>query len=177
MTKMKSEEQVVLVDEHDQPVGQMDKLQAHIDGVLHRAFSVFVVNSDGEFLLQQRALHKYHSAGLWSNTCCSHPRPDETVLVAANRRLDEEMGLACDLQSVFSFVYRAKLEKDLIEYEYDHVLIGRSDAQPILNEEEVADYRYASADEIRTELERHDGSYSEWFRISFERVVEVLNGK
>ena len=169
------DERVVLVDTYDQPVGHMNKLQAHIVGELHRAFSIFIFNYRGELLLQQRAFHKYHSGGLWSNSCCSHPRPGESVIDAANRRLDEEMGLSCDLVPAFSFVYRAAFENGLIENEFDHVLIGRSDMLPTPNEEEVASYRYASVGDIREDLGMDEDRYTAWFRLCIERVAGFID--
>ena len=123
-------EKVILVDKTDHQIGEMEKQEAHIKGLLHRAFSIFIFNSKGEVLLQQRALHKYHSGGLWTNTCCSHPRNGETTIQAANRRLKEEMGMSCALIEEFSFIYKAKLDNDLYEHELDHVLFGTTDLQP-----------------------------------------------
>ena len=126
-------EKVILVDKTDHQIGEMEKQEAHIKGLLHRAFSIFIFNSKGEVLLQQRALHKYHSGGLWTNTCCSHPRNGETTIQAANRRLKEEMGMSCALKEEFSFIYKAKLDNDLYEHELDHVLFGTTDLQPQIN--------------------------------------------
>ncbi len=165
---------VVLVDASDQPLGEMNKLEAHVQGKLHRAFSIFVFNHRGELLLQRRAYNKYHSGGLWSNSCCSHPRPSESVIDAAHRRLDEEMGLTCNLVPAFSFIYRAVLEDGLVEHELDHVLIGHSNMLPTLNEEEVADFRYASMVNIRAELKQDDGRFTAWFRLCFEQVAGIL---
>jgi isopentenyl-diphosphate delta-isomerase len=158
-------EQVVLVDEQDNETGVMEKLQAHVDGHLHRAISVFVFNSAGQLLLQRRAAGKYHSANLWTNTCCSHPRPGETVYDAANRRLYEEMGLKCALQETFCFVYKAKLDHNLTEHEYDHVFTGISDALPKPDDEEVAAWKYISIDDIETDIALHSEKYTEWFKI------------
>ena len=137
-------EKVILVDKTDHQIGEMEKQEAHIKGLLHRAFSIFIFNSKGEVLLQQRAFHKYHSGGLWTNTCCSHPRNGETTIQAANRRLMEEMGMSCVLTEEFSFIYKAKLDNDLYEHELDHVLFGTTDLLPQINKEEVADYKYSS---------------------------------
>ena len=126
---------VILVDKTDNPIGEMEKQEAHIKGVLHRAFSIFIFNSKGEVLLQQRAFHKYHSGGLWTNTCCSHPRNGETTIQAANRRLKEEMGMSCALTEEFTFIYKAKLDNDLYEHELDHVLFGTTDLLPQINKE------------------------------------------
>jgi isopentenyl-diphosphate delta-isomerase len=166
-----TEERVVLVDEQDQPLGEMEKLEAHRQGVLHRAISVFVFNGSGELLLQRRAAHKYHSAGLWTNTCCSHPRPGESVAEAAERRLMEEMGMDCPLTAQFSFVYRAEFEDGLIEHELDHVLTGHSDAEPTMNPDEVAEWRYASIEAVRDEMAAFPERFTPWFRICFERAV------
>ena len=165
------EERVVLVDLNDHPVGEMEKMEAHVKGRLHRAFSVFVFNRKGELLLQRRAVNKYHSAGLWTNTCCSHPRPGEDVSRAADRRLWEEMGLVCDLNRRFSFVYRSELEKGLVEHEYDHVFVGWTDTAPRPNPEEVDGCRYLSVDAIRGELEVDAASYTIWFRTCFEQAA------
>ncbi|MBO6574355.1 MAG: isopentenyl-diphosphate Delta-isomerase [Rhodothermales bacterium] len=165
------QENVVLVDPEDRPLGEMEKMEAHRRGVLHRAFSVFVFNRNGELLLQRRALDKYHSRGLWSNTCCSHPRPGETVEEAAVRRLREEMGMRCELEKSFTFVYRSTLDRGLIEHEYDHVLVGWCDTQPKINPHEVAEWRYASPAVIRQELIENAGDYTSWFRICFERAA------
>ncbi|MDX1439820.1 MAG: isopentenyl-diphosphate Delta-isomerase, partial [Rubricoccaceae bacterium] len=156
-------ELVVLVDTHGAPIGTMDKMKAHMEGTLHKAFSVFVLNSDGHFLLQKRAATKYHSGGLWSNTCCSHPRPHETAMESAHRRLAEEMGLACDLSHSFSFIYRAELDNGLIEYEHDCVFVGYSDMMPTLNPVEASDWRYASADKILHEMKTIPEAFSAWF--------------
>lgn len=164
---------VVLVDEHDAPLGEMAKLEAHEKGLLHRAFSVFVFNSRGELMLQRRAEDKYHSGGLWSNTCCSHPRPGESVETAAHRRLWEEMRLRCDLFSHFSFVYRAELDRGLVEHEYDHVLVGQSEVDPDPNPSEVAGWRWAPIDAIRRELSERPGDFTAWFRICFDRAVRT----
>ena len=145
-------EKVILVDKTDHQIGEMEKQEAHIKGLLHRAFSIFIFNSKGEVLLQQRALHKYHSGGLWTNTCCSHPRNGETTIQAANRRLKEEMGMSCALKEEFSFIYKAKLDNDLYEHELDHVLFGTTDLQPKINKEEVADYKYSSFQDIQQEM-------------------------
>ena len=158
-------EQVVLVDEQDKETGVMEKLQAHREGKLHRAISVFIYNSKGEFLLQQRAADKYHSANLWTNTCCSHPRPGETVYDAAVRRLYEEMGLRCALKEVFSFVYEARLEHGLVEHEYDHVFTGISDAIPTPDSTEAAGWKYISDDALASDLKAHADQYTEWFKI------------
>ena len=136
------EEQIILVDDNDNEIGTMEKQEAHLKGKLHRAISVFIFNSKGDLLLQQRAISKYHSGGLWSNACCTHPRKGESTEKAAKRRLVEEMGMRCDLNFRFSFVYRAELTNGLIEHEFDHVYFGESDDEPILNAEEAENFKY-----------------------------------
>ena len=165
------EEEVILVDKHDVEQGTMEKMEAHKNGgTLHRAFSVFVFNTKGELLLQRRALHKYHSGGLWTNTCCSHPRPGETVREAGHRRLEEEMGMQCKLVELFSFEYKAELDGGMTEWELDHVLLGLSNKEPSINEEEVAEFKYMPLDDIDEDLNKNPQNYTEWFKICFERV-------
>lgn len=161
---------VILVDKADLPLGTMPKLEAHQKGLLHRAFSVFLFNSKGQLLLQQRALDKYHSAGLWSNTCCSHPSPGESTMDAANRRLKEEMGMSCSLRPVFSFVYKAIFNNGLIEHEFDHVFFGESDVLPVINKEEVNDWRYISLEELRVEIQEYPSRFSEWLKDCLDKV-------
>ena len=168
------EEYVVLVNTLDQKEGTMEKMEAHRKGRLHRAFSVFILNSRGELLLQQRAHHKYHSGGLWTNTCCSHPRDEEAVLDAGKRRLIEEMGMQCQLEKGFDFIYRSELDGGLVEHEFDHVLFGISDVKPSPNSEEVADYRYVSFADLRLEMNSKPDSFTTWFRICFERAADHL---
>lgn len=159
------ENQVILVDENDREIGRMEKLEAHEKGLLHRAFSVLIFNANNELLLQRRAFGKYHSEGLWTNTCCSHPFPNESVLEAANRRLKEEMGMATDLEEKFHFIYKAELDKGLTEYELDHVLIGHSDETPHLNLEEASAFKWLSLETIREEMQTQPNTYTEWFKI------------
>lgn len=163
---------VILVDGHDREIGTMEKLEAHRRGRLHRAFSVFIFHSDGRMLLQRRASGKYHSAGLWSNACCSHPRPGEPVEAAAHRRLREEMGFDCDLRETHAFVYRAPFPNGLTEHEYDHVLVGRSDEPPTPDPEEADDWLWIGIPELRKELEEHPESYTYWLRAAFDGVVK-----
>ncbi len=163
-------ESVILVNDKDMEVGVMEKMEAHLTGSLHRAISIFVFNTKGEFLLQQRAHEKYHSGGKWSNTCCSHPRPGEQLVDAANRRLKEEMGIICKLTHWFSFTYRAELDHDLIEHEYDHVFIGISDEQPKPDPTEVAAFRYIDRSALEEEIRKSADQYSEWFKLCFERI-------
>ncbi len=167
-------EWVVLVDPEDRPLGTMEKMEAHRLGVLHRAFSVFVFNSKGHLLVHRRAHDKYHSGGLWTNTCCSHPRPEEDVVDAAQRRLMEEMGLRCQLEPKFSFVYRADLDHGMIEHELDHVLIGYSDVPPVRNPEEVCETRYIPIPALEADLEAHPEKYTAWFKICFPEVLTTL---
>ncbi len=158
-------ELVVLVDENDTQIGTMEKLLAHTSGKLHRAISVFIFNTKGDMLLQQRADGKYHSANLWSNACCSHPRPDEPVPDAAARRLYEEMGMVCELKENFSFIYKAAFANGLTEYEFDHVFTGVSDEIPKPNIEEVGAWAYLSKSDLTNDIHHHPGKYTEWFKI------------
>ena len=169
-----TKERVILVDLNDNPLGTMGKMEAHIKAVLHRAFSVFVFNDQGELMLQQRAMHKYHSPGLWANTCCSHPRPDEEVMQAAHRRMVEEMGFDCELTKLFDFVYKAELEHGLSEHEFDHVLVGTYNGEPVINTEEVMEWRWRSMDDIAADLKLRPEEYTIWFRIAFDRVYEYI---
>lgn len=163
------EELVVLVDENDRQVGVKEKLAAHLASDLHRAVSVFLFNRQGEMLLQQRALSKYHSGGLWTNACCSHPRPGESPLAAASRRLTEEMGIQCELKKRFDFVYQVVLDKSLSEHEFDHVFVGDFDGKPNLNPLEAMDWKWISMDDLRNDLLASPGKYTAWFRIILER--------
>lgn len=165
-------ENVILVDKDDQNIGLMEKMEAHQKGLLHRAFSVFVFNSKGEMLLQKRAASKYHSPNLWTNTCCSHPRENETTLEAANRRLMEEMGMKCQVKKAFHFIYKVALDQGLFEHELDHVFIGTSDEKPEINKEEVADYTYQTTDYILEQINNHPEHYTEWFKICFNEVLK-----
>lgn len=167
-------EQVILVDEQDHELGMMEKLEAHRNPVLHRAISVFIVNSKGEWLLQQRAHEKYHSNGLWTNTCCSHPRPGETALEAANRRLHEEMGLEAGLSEIFHFIYREELDNELSEYELDHVFVGISDKEPQINPDEVHTYKYITFNDLKKDIERNPWNYTVWFLKIVDRVNKHL---
>ena len=168
------EEFVVLVDQDDQKLGLMEKQQAHVAGLLHRAFSVFVFNSKGELMIQQRAASKYHSPTLWTNTCCSHPRDNETYKQAAHRRLEEEMGFDCELEYKFNFIYKAHLENDLIEHELDHVFIGTFDDEPKLNPDEVMAYRWVELDDLKKDMEKNPQNYTAWFKIIFEHYVSYI---
>ena len=167
-------EYVVLVDELDNKVGLMEKMEAHINPTLHRAFSIFIFNSKNEMLLQQRALSKYHTPGLWTNTCCSHPRDGESLHDATKRRLQEEMGMQCELKEAFSFIYKADVMQGLVEHEFDHVFIGTSDDIPIINKDEVESFRYDTVENIKADIERNPQNYTAWFKIAFDKLIETL---
>lgn len=168
-------EKVILVDEWDQEIGIEEKVKVHREGKLHRAFSIFVLNSAGKLLLQKRAKTKYHSGGLWTNTCCSHPRPEESIADAAHRRLQEEMGFDCELRKIFSFTYNAKLDNDVYENEYDHVLLGTYDGEPRPSREEVDDWKWIDLDELREDLRENPDRYTYWLRICFDKVSQFLS--
>jgi isopentenyl-diphosphate delta-isomerase len=179
-------EYLVLVDEDDQPVGRIEKLAAHKNGLLHRAFSVLVFNERGQILLQRRAESKYHSGGLWSNACCGHPRPDEVLVSAARRRLHEEMGFDCDLIRIGGFVYRAELENGLTEHEFDHVFVGTFDGDVDANPDEVVDWSWMDIGELRHHLAADGERFTYWFKQiwtlyapTFEHVQEegTLNAR
>ncbi len=161
---------LILVDEHDAPIGEMEKLEAHQKGLLHRAFSVFAFNEKGELLLQRRAPHKYHSAGLWTNTCCSHPVPGEDTETAAHRRLQEEMGFDCPLTRAGHLLYRVAFDNGLTEHEFDHIFIGRFDGEPVLNPDETDASRWMSAEALRADIAAHPDSYTYWFKLAFEEA-------
>ena len=165
-------EKVILVDKNDKEVGSMEKQEAHIKGLLHRAFSVFIFNDKNELLLQRRALKKYDSGGLWTNTCCSHPRQNETTQDAASRRLVEEMGMRCVINKQFDFIYKAKLDYNLYEHEFDHVFFGFSNEQPQINTEEVEEYTYKTLEDIGNEIKINPEKYTEWFKICLKEVIK-----
>ena len=169
-----SEEKVILVDKNDNQVGLMPKLEAHEKGVLHRAFSIFIFNSKYELLLQRRASSKYHSGGLWTNTCCSHPREGEDILDAANRRLDEEMGIKTSLRKVYDFIYKAELDNQLTEHEFDHVFYGVFDNDPILNEDEAEDFKWVDMETLNNDIIKNEDNYTVWFKIAFEYFYNYL---
>jgi isopentenyl-diphosphate delta-isomerase len=156
---------VVLVNSNDQEMGTCEKMEAHVKGLLHRAFSVFIFNDAGELLLQRRAFGKYHSEGLWTNTCCSHPAPGETTSEAAKRRLREEMGMECELHLSFSFEYSASLDHSLTEHELDHVLFGYSNEVPTLNPEEAIDYKWIALEELKNSIVIQPELYTAWLKI------------
>jgi isopentenyl-diphosphate Delta-isomerase len=165
-------ENVILVDTNDTPVGQMEKLKAHLKGELHRALSVLIFNSEGEILLQQRAFSKYHTPGLWSNTCCSHPRPGEDSLEAATRRLGEEMGFTTPLIKSFDFIYKAHFDNGLIEHEFDHVFFGTFDGEPVINPEEANDSKWVKLNNLMEDMRSVPENYTVWFRIIMEKMAE-----
>ena len=166
------EEKVILVNEKDEELGVMNKTEAHRQPVLHRAFSIFIFNRKGEMLLQRRAKNKYHSMDLWSNTCCSHPRPGESVMDAADRRLKEEMGFDTELKKVFDFIYKASLGNGLFEHEFDHVLTGEFNGTPQPDKNEVSDYCYKNLADIEQSLDSFPEKYSAWFRLAFPAVMK-----
>ena len=167
-------EKVILVDENDNQVGVMPKLEAHQKGLLHRAFSVFIFNSKYELLLQKRASSKYHSGGLWTNTCCSHPREGEEILDAANRRLIEEMGIETSLRKVHDFIYKAELDNDLTEHEFDHVLYGIYNEDPIINKDEADDFKWIDMNSLNEDIKTNGDNYTIWFKIAFEYFYNYL---
>jgi len=168
------EEQVILVDENDQQIGLMAKMEAHEKAVLHRAFSVFVQNNQGEIMLQQRAANKYHSPLLWANTCCSHQREGESNLDAGKRRLQEEMGFVTDLKEAFSFIYKAPFDNGLTEHELDHVLLGCFNEQPTINPEEVESYKWMTPEAIKKDMELRPEIYTAWFIIIFQKFYDFV---
>jgi isopentenyl-diphosphate delta-isomerase len=172
-----SETQVVLVNEQDQIIGTMEKMEAHRKGLLHRAFSIFIFNHKGEMLLQQRASSKYHSGNLWTNACCSHPFPDENIQDAAYRRLQEEMGFVTPLEHAFSFTYKAELDNGLTEHEYDHVFMGCYDGLIQPNPAEVKDYCFMKMDTINEQVNDYPDKYTAWFRIAFPQLENYMMQK
>lgn len=165
---------VVLVDQNDQELGEMDKLLAHERGELHRAFSIFIFNSRGEMLIHQRDSDKYHGGGLWTNACCSHPQLHEDLEQAALQRLQFEMGLVCPIHKLFSFIYHAKVENDLIEHEFDHVFVGHTDSKPKPNPAEVQDYRWITLDHLQQEVQTSPNAFTYWFKSALDQVLEAL---
>ncbi|MFY8020293.1 MAG: isopentenyl-diphosphate Delta-isomerase [Bacteroidia bacterium] len=167
-------EEVILVDENDNEIGLMEKMEAHEKALLHRAFSVFVFNKKGELLLQQRALHKYHSGGLWTNTCCSHPRKGEEVINSAHRRLMEEMGFDCELELKHKFIYKAPFTNGLTEHELDYIFTGEFENVPHPNPDEVASYRWIELEQLQKEIELHPENFTVWFRIILDQYLHTL---
>ena len=169
------EEQVILVNEQDQEIGLMPKMEAHEKAVLHRAFSVFIFNSRNELMLQQRASHKYHSPDLWTNTCCSHQRHGESNIEAGKRRLFEEMGFVTELEEKTSFIYKAPFDNGLTEHELDHIMVGYYDDAPSLNQEEVKDWKWMSLEDVKNDIIINPSSYTAWFKIIFDKFYKYIN--
>ncbi|MDG3583677.1 isopentenyl-diphosphate Delta-isomerase [Galbibacter pacificus] len=167
-------EKVILVDENDQQIGLMEKIEAHEKAMLHRAFSVFIFNDEGQTMLQQRAGHKYHSPGLWTNTCCSHQREGETNVDAGKRRLQEEMGFTAELEEVLSFIYHAPFDNGLTEHEFDHILVGKYNGEPNINPDEVASWKWMSLKDIQKDMKVNPGDYTAWFKIIFEKFYSHI---
>nr|WP_314865756.1 isopentenyl-diphosphate Delta-isomerase [uncultured Flavobacterium sp.] len=168
------EENVILVNERDEPIGLMPKMEAHEKAVLHRAFSVFVLNSKNEIMLQQRAHHKYHSPLLWTNTCCSHQREGETNIQAGNRRLFEEMGFQTELKELFHFIYKAPFDNGLTEHELDHVMIGYYNEDPSINPDEVEAWKWMPIEAVKADIQNHPDLYTIWFQIIFDQFYHFL---
>ncbi|MBT7624260.1 MAG: isopentenyl-diphosphate Delta-isomerase [Flavobacteriaceae bacterium] len=167
-------EKVILVDKNDNQLGLMEKIEAHEKAILHRAFSIFILNENNELLLQKRGINKYHSPGLWTNTCCSHPRNGEDVIDAGIRRLKEEMGFVTKLSSLLSFIYKAEFDNGLTEHEFDHVLIGKYSSNPIINELEVCDWKWIDLDVLSQDILDNPEIYTVWFKIIFEKFYKNL---
>lgn len=168
------EEQVILVNANDEPIGLMNKLEAHEKAALHRAFSVFVLNDKNQVMLQQRALHKYHSPLLWTNTCCSHQRDGESNTEAGRRRLREEMGFETELKELFHFIYKAPFDNGLTEHELDHVMIGYWNENPQVNPQEVESWKWMDIEAIKTDMMQNPGIYTVWFKIIFDEFYHYL---
>ena len=168
-------EMVILVDNNDNQLGLMEKIEAHEKAILHRAFSVFILNDYNELLLQKRALSKYHSPGLWTNTCCSHPRHGESVINAGLRRLKEEMGFETEISSLLSFIYKAEFDNGLTEHEFDHVLVGRYNKNPSINKSEVSDWKWTDLDFLKKDVVSNPDLYTVWFKIIFQQFYKNLN--
>lgn len=156
---------VVLVDQNDNEIGAMEKMEAHHKGLLHRAFSILLFNDEGKVLLQKRASNKYHSAGLWTNTCCSHPMPGESMETATSRRLSEEMGINAPMKFAYKFIYKAPLERDLTEHECDHVFLGTYNGEPNVNPNEVEDWKFVDMEWVRKDMKSNPDQYTYWFKI------------
>lgn len=169
------EEKVILVNEKDEQIGLMPKMEAHEKALLHRAFSVFVFNAENELMIQQRALEKYHSPGLWTNTCCSHQREGESNVAAGKRRLQEEMGFSTDLKDTISFIYKAPFDNGLTEHEFDHILIGEYNEEPQINPEEVADWKWISLQDLKKDMAENPKNYTEWFKIIFAKYENHIS--
>jgi len=166
---------IILVDENDVQVGTGEKMAVHEAGKLHRAFSIMIFNSRGELMLQKRAKEKYHCGGLWTNACCSHPRPGETLAEATKRRLAEEMGMTCELEEIFSFIYKSSFSNGLTEHEFDHVFVGQFDGEPNLNPSEAEAWRWISEKDLFEDIERNQDNYTPWFLNIIERYFKKVN--
>lgn len=164
-------EQVILVDPSGKEIGVKGKLEAHREGNLHRAFSVFVFNSRNELLLQRREMSKYHSGGLWTNTCDGHPRPGERLEDAAHRRLEEEMGFDCPLETVFDFIYRTELDHGLIEHEYNYILVGKFDREPTPDPKEVDSWKWIALEALQKDVRENPDRYTYWFKVAFDKIM------
>ncbi len=169
-----AKENVILVNENDEQIGLMEKIEAHEKALLHRAFSVFILNDKGELMLQQRALHKYHSPGLWTNTCCSHQRDGESNITAGKRRLQEEMGFVTELAEVVSFIYKAPFDNGLTEHEYDHVMTGTYNDAPVINPDEVADWKWMDVQAVKDDIGENPDEYTAWFKIIFDKFYQHI---
>jgi isopentenyl-diphosphate delta-isomerase len=165
---------VILVDEEDVQTGTMEKMEVHLKALLHRAFSIFIFNEKGEMLLHKRADKKYHSGGLWTNACCSHPQPGEETAAAAESRLQDEMGFQTPLKKAFDFIYKAPFDNGLTEHEFDHVFMGRYDGEILPNPDEVSDYCFKTVEEIKNSIQSHPQKYTEWFKIAFPKMEAYL---
>ncbi len=168
------EENVILVNEKDEQIGLMPKMEAHQKGVLHRAFSVFIFNHKNELMLQQRAHSKYHSPGLWTNTCCSHQREGESNIEAGKRRLQEEMGFSTGLKDTISFIYKAPFDNGLTEHEFDHILVGKYEEDPVLNPEEASSFKWMSLEKVQEDMEVNPHLYTAWFKIIFDKYYQTI---
>ena len=169
-----TEENVILVNEQDEPIGLMPKMEAHEKAILHRAFSIFIMNDQNEIMLQQRAHHKYHSPLLWTNTCCSHQRVGETNLEAGKRRLFEEMGFSTELKELFHFIYKAPFDNGLTEHELDHVMIGSYNGAPTINTEEVEHWKWMKIEAVKADIALNPQIYTIWFKIIFDEFYHYL---
>ena len=178
MSKMvklnRKKENIILVDKKDNEIGVGEKIKIHKEGLLHRAFSVFIFNSDSELLLQKRANIKYHSGGLWSNTCCGHPQSGEVLEVAAHRRLNEEMGFDCKFREIFSFIYQVKFDNKLFEHEYDHVFIGKFDGYPLPNQDEVSEWKWMDIKRLERKVQENSDNYTYWLKIIINKISPYL---
>ncbi|HUH26437.1 MAG TPA: isopentenyl-diphosphate Delta-isomerase [Flavobacterium sp.] len=174
---MNTPEYVILVNEQDESIGLMEKIEAHEKALLHRAFSVFILNDKNQLMLQQRAAHKYHSPLLWANTCCSHQRDGESNTAAGIRRLQEEMGFSVPLKELFSFIYKAPFDNGLTEHELDHVMVGYFNEEPLINQEEVAAWKWMGIEEIKNDMEAHPEVYTEWFKIIFDQFYDHIEAQ